>query len=106
MLDFITLFNYLGKAEAKDRFKPVHTGEEFLGDTGLDSMDFLIISMYFCTWYGVDNEISKLLHPLREGEEVDPKTGGVATVQDYYNFLQFHKTQELVSVEKCIKDYN
>lgn len=103
--DFITIFNYIGAKEAKSRFAPIVTGEEYLGDTGLDSMDFLILSLYLCTWFGVDNEIAKQLHPLREGETASAETGAIATGKDFFAFLEHHKTQEMPSVEDCVKDY-
>ena len=103
---FLTLFNFLGQKEAKERFAQVITAEELLSDTGLDSMDFLIVCMYFCTWYGVSNEDSKKLSGVSKDQESSPQTGLIATVQDFFDFLSHHKTKSLGRVEDCIKDYS
>ena len=48
-------------------------------DTGLDSLDFLMLSIYLSDIYGVSEETLKLLDPV--------------TVRDIFVFMELHKTK-------------
>ena len=103
---FVVLFNFVGAKEAKERFIEALKGEDYLGDLGLDSMDFLIIGMWLCTWWGVPTEVSKTLSGVPQNIERSPKDGQVATVSDFFTFLDSNKTICPPSLEQAIRDYS
>jgi acyl carrier protein len=51
-----------------------------LRETGLDSLDLLMMSIYLSDIYGVSEEIAKTMQPL--------------TVNDMFVFMEQHKTKE------------
>ena len=52
-----------------------------LKETGLDSLDLLMMGIYLSDIYGVDEEIAKTMQPT--------------TVEDMFTFLEQHKTKDL-----------
>ena len=89
MIDFIELFNVVARAAkpAHMSFKPAESMEDAMAELSIDSLDGLVMLMYFCELYGVDDETSKEWHPT--------------TVQEVYDLLMAHKTIEPESVEKA-----
>jgi acyl carrier protein len=89
MIDFIELFNVVARAAkpAHMSFKPAESMEDAMAELSIDSLDGLVMLMYFCELYGVDDETSKEWHPT--------------TVQEVYDLLAEHKTIEPESVEKA-----
>ena len=88
-MNFIELFNMVVRIA-----KPVHMSfkfatamEESFADLNIDSLDGLVMMMYFCELYGIDDETSKEWYPT--------------TVQELYDLLMAHKTLEPESVEKA-----
>jgi acyl carrier protein len=88
MINFIDLFNMVSEVS-----RPAHAGkapassmEDKLGDIGIDSLDGLIMVMYFCELYGVpDDDETKEWHPI--------------SVQEVYDYLERRKTQQPESVD-------
>jgi acyl carrier protein len=89
MIDFIELFNVVARVAkpAHMSFTPASSMEDKMADIGIDSLDGLVMLMYFCELYGVDDETSKEWHPT--------------TVQECHDLLMAHKTMEPESVEKA-----
>ena len=88
-MNFIELFNVVARVA-----KPVHMSfkyaeamEDAMAELNIDSLDGLVMLMYFCELYGVDDETSKEWHPT--------------TVQEVYDLLMAHKTIEPESLEKA-----
>jgi len=59
-----------------------------LAETGLDSLDCLMIGMYMSDIYDIEEDISK---------EMQPKTP-----QEYYDFCDLHKKRDPSSVEEAM----
>jgi hypothetical protein len=91
MIDFIELFNQVARVA-----KPLHTDfnnakamDDKMVDIGVDSLDGLLIMMFFCEIYGIDPDITKEWFPI--------------TVQEFYDLLMANKTTEPTSIEEAIK---
>lgn len=61
-------------------------------DTGLDSLDFLMMGVYLSEIYGVSEEVIKQM-------EMTPES----TVRDFIKYMQEHKTKEPVSVKDALE---
>lgn len=91
-MNFIDLFNMVSTVA-----RPAHAGkviatsmEDTLQDIGLDSLDGLVMLMYFCELYGIpDDDETKDWHPK--------------SVQETYDLIMTRKTQEPTSVEEARK---
>ena len=57
-------------------------------ETGLDSLDTLMFSIYLSDIYGVDEETLKQMQPI--------------TIRDVIEFMYQHKTKEPASVEEAL----
>ncbi len=87
-MNFIELFNMVS-----DVARPAHAGkapatsmDDKLADIGIDSLDGLIMTMYFCELYGIpEDDETKEWHPT--------------SVQEVFDYLIKRKTQEPESVE-------
>jgi hypothetical protein len=88
-MNFIELFNVVARVAKPVHmsFKPAEAMEDKMADLNIDSLDGLVMLMYFCELYGVDDETSKEWHPT--------------SVQECYDLLMAHKTMEPESVEKA-----
>jgi acyl carrier protein len=60
-----------------------------LGETGLDSLDLLMIGIYLSDIYGVDEEVAKTMQ--------------VTTVGDMFAFMEQHATKTPNSVEEAME---
>jgi acyl carrier protein len=89
MVDFIELFNVVARVAkpAHMSFKFAESMEDKMADLSIDSLDGLVMLMYFCELYGVDDETSKEWHPT--------------TVQEVYDLLMANKTIEPESIEQA-----
>ena len=93
MTNFIDLFNMVS-----DVARPAHAGkapaksmEDKLQDIGIDSLDGLVMTMYFCELYGIpEDDETKEWHPT--------------SVQEVYDYLTRRKTKEPASVEEARKE--
>jgi acyl carrier protein len=81
-MDFLELFNKVARV-----VRPAHQGyvditdmNQNLQESGLDSMDGLMMGIYFADIYAIPEEIAKEMH--------------FTTVQECYDFIQKHKTKE------------
>ena len=88
MINFLELFNMVSQvsrpAHAKEA--PATTMEDKLADIGIDSLDGLIMTMYFCELYGIpEDDETKDWHPT--------------SVQEVFDYLIKRKTQEPESIE-------
>ena len=90
-MDYLKLFNEIIKvATPLNSNKAEATAlDQLLIDTGLDSLDLLMVGIYLSEIYGVSEEIAKQMQPK--------------TVGDMIVYMQEHKTKEPVSVEEAIK---
>ena len=90
-MDHLKLFNEIikiatplnsNKAEAKSLDQP-------LADTGLDSLDLLMVAIYLSEIFGVSEEQAKQVKAETVGEMI--------------NYMHFYRTKEPASVEEAIK---
>lgn len=90
-MDYLELFNQIikiatplnsNKAEAKSL-------EQSLADTGLDSLDLLMVGIYLAEVYGVNEEVAKQMQPKTVGDMID--------------YMLVHKTKEPANVEEAIE---
>jgi len=88
MIEFIDVFNHVAKVA-----RPAHTKvaiaesmEDAFQDLGLDSLDGLVMLMYFDELYGIDDAISKEWHPT--------------TVLELHDLVMGSKTKEPASMEE------
>jgi len=91
-MDYLKLFNEIIKiATPLNSNKAEATSlEQLLADTGLDSLDLLMVGIYLAEVYGVSEEVAKQMQPN--------------TVGDMIAYMQEHKTKEPASVEEAIKN--
>lgn len=82
-MDKLDLFNALIAVVSPVNSAGAHAAamDEPLNETGLDSLDLLMMGIYLSDIYGVSEEIAKTMSPV--------------TVQDMFDFLEQHKTKEL-----------
>ena len=87
-MTFIDIFNYVAKVA-----RPAHAKvaiadkmDDQFQDLGLDSLDGLVMLMYFDELYGIDDAVSK---------EWSPKS-----VQELHDLVMAHKTKEPSSMEE------
>ena len=90
-MNFIEIFNYVAKVA-----RPAHTKatiaesmDDQFQDIGLDSLDGLVMLMYFDELYGIDDAVSK---------EWSPKS-----VQELHDLVMASKTKEPASMEEVIE---
>ena len=90
-MDHLKLFNEIIKvATPLNSNKAESTSlDQPLADTGLDSLDLLMVGIYLSEIFGVSEEIAKQMQPQ--------------TVGDMIAYMLEHKTKEPVSVEEAIK---
>ena len=81
-MDKVQLFNKLARhiRPAFSEYKDVTSLDAELKDTGLDSLDFVMMGIYLSTIYGVPDEIAKNFAPI--------------TVGQFFELMEQHKTQE------------
>lgn len=90
-IDYLHLFNEVikvatplnsNKAEAKSL-------DQALPDTGLDSLDLLMVGIYLAEIFGVSEEIAKHVQAKTVGEMI--------------NYMHFNRSKEPESVESAIE---
>ena len=69
-MNFLELFNRIARAAkpAHSNFTPLDSVDTPFTETELDSMDMLIVAMYFSDLYGISDEDSKSLLPKTVAE--------------------------------------
>jgi len=60
-----------------------------LAETGLDSLDLLMIGIYLSDIYGVEEEVAKVMQPV--------------TVADMFVFMEVHKTKEPTNIQEALE---
>jgi acyl carrier protein len=90
-MNFIEIFNYVAKvarpAHAKESI--AESMEDVFVEIGLDSLDGLVMLMYFDELYGIDDAVSKEWTP--------------ASVQELHDLVMAHKTKEPASMEEVVE---
>ena len=89
--------------ETHGRATVLHSLDTDFGDVGLDSMDYLVMGLFFFTWWGVDNEIAKKILPLQKDQERTETT--FSTVREFFDILDKNKTQNPPTIEQCLAEY-
>jgi acyl carrier protein len=87
-MNFIEVFNVVARVAKPVHmsFKPAEALEDAMADLGIDSLDGLVMLMYFDEIYGIDDEVSKEWKPT--------------TVQEIHDLIMANKTIEPESIEK------
>jgi len=87
-MDKLELFNALIPLVTPVNSNGAHaaTLDEPISETGLDSLDFIMLSIYLSDIYGVPEEIAKQMQAV--------------TVQDMFDYVEKHKTKELPATVK------
>jgi acyl carrier protein len=87
-MNFIDIFNHVAKVARPAHTKPsiAESLDDKLEDIGLDSLDGLVMLMYFDDIYGIADEVSK---------EWSPKS-----VQELHDLVMASKTKEPASMEE------
>ena len=63
--------------------------DDNLGDTGLDSLDLLMMAVYLSDIYGVEEELLKEMQPI--------------TVNDMFTFMETHKTLNPTNIHEALE---
>jgi len=87
-MNFIEIFNYVAKVARPAHAKKTiaESMDDVFVDIGLDSLDGLVMLMYFDDLYGIPDAVSK---------EWTPKS-----VQELYDLVMGSKTKEPTSMEE------
>jgi acyl carrier protein len=87
-MNFIEIFNYVAKVARPAHAKAsiADSMEDVFVEIGLDSLDGLVMLMYFDELYGIEDAISKEWTP--------------ASVQELHDLVMAHKTKEPASMEE------
>jgi acyl carrier protein len=90
--DFMTLLNAVAKVAKpfNGEYKDVTAMSDKLADSGLDSLDMLLTSVYLCDVFDIDEETGKGLN--------------ATTAQELFDWLMQHKKRMPESVEAALKD--
>lgn len=90
-MDKLQLFNELIKVIIPVNAKNAHAVslDQQLVDTGMDSLDLLMMGIYLADIYGVDEETAKHAQPK--------------TVQEFFDFMEKYKSKTPESIESAIK---
>ena len=90
-MDFLELFNAVARVARPIHVthNPVLDPTEKLLDTGLDSLDILMICIYMCELYGIDEDAGKNMP--------------AATVEEIREFVMANHTQQPESVAQAVK---
>lgn len=92
-MDFLELLHEVGKVAKPmhvDTLEKVPTLDTPFTDTDYDSLDLIMVCMFMCQIYGINDEIAKQFHPK--------------SPQDLLDFLQSNKTKEPESIEAAIQE--
>ena len=90
-MDKLELFNAVARVARPlhREFTPVKALDNSLQDADLDSLDALLISVYLCMLYGIEDE---------KGKEIP-----FSTPQKIFDFLEEHKTRAPSSVAEAVE---
>jgi acyl carrier protein len=90
MIDFIDLFNRVARIArpAHHAFAPLESMDQRFEDSDLDSLDMLMIAIYFSDIYGIEEKVAKEMHP--------------ETLQQLYDLVCQHRTKVPTSIEEAV----
>jgi acyl carrier protein len=89
--DFMTLLNAVAKIAKpfNGEYKDVTSMSDKLADSGLDSLDMLLTSVYLCDVFDIDEETGKTL--------------SATNVQELYDWLMQHKRRMPESLDAALE---
>jgi hypothetical protein len=89
-MDFLELFNAVARKvrPAYQDYKDVTDLDTPFPETGLDSMDGLMMGIFMCEIYGIDDETGKTMQPK--------------TPREMMEFLEQHKTKTPASAKEAV----
>jgi acyl carrier protein len=89
--DFMTLLNAVAKIAKpfNAEYKDVTSMSDKLADSGLDSLDMLLTSVYLCDVFDIDEETGKTL--------------SATTVQELFDWLMQHKRRMPESLDAALE---
>jgi acyl carrier protein len=90
-MNFIEIFNHVAKVARPAHAKAsiAESMEDQFVDIGLDSLDGLVMLMYFDELYGIADEVSKEWTPM--------------SVQELHDLVMANKTKEPASMEEVVE---
>lgn len=91
-MDYLSLFNAVARV-AKPAYvqcSDLKDVEEKFSEAGFDSLDMLLIGIYFCELHGIPEEVGKSMKPT--------------TLKEMLEFIQANKTKQPESVEQAISE--
>ena len=93
-MDRLELFNKVARIirPAHREYVDITDQDMHLKDSSLDSLDCLMISVFLCDVYGIDQETAKEMR--------------FTTVRECMDFCDKHKTKDHDSVDKAIAEVN
>ena len=97
----IELINHvikLARPVSADELK-VSSLDTEMKDTGLDSLDFLMVGVYLSDVYGVSEEDLKGLQPKPPAEGEEPKS---FTLNDMFKYMEAHATKQPANLKEAI----
>jgi acyl carrier protein len=91
-MDKLELFNAVVKHTRPSSFDEIKANslEDTFADVGLDSLDTIMVCIYFSEVYGVPEEIAKQLQPQNVG--------------DCFTLYQAHATKNPETIQEAIKN--
>ena len=69
-------------------------------DTGLDSLDFLMVGIYLGDVYGLSEEDLKNMQPKQPAEGEEPSS---FTVRDIFKYVEAHATKHPTTVKEALE---
>jgi acyl carrier protein len=99
--DKIELINHiikLARPVSADELK-VSTLDTEMKDTGLDSLDFLMVGVYLGDVYGLSEEDLKGMQPKPPAEGEEPKP---YTIADLFKYAEDHATKQPTNFKEAV----
>ena len=90
--EFLKLLNAVARIAKpfNDEYKDATSLADKFYDTGLDSLDMLLTSIYMCDAFKIDEEVGKTMH--------------ATSVQEMYDFLMANQQYMPASAEDALKE--
>lgn len=91
-VEFLELFNNIAKVAKPTGaipFKPLTDKNCSLTESGLDSLDMLMLSIFMCEIFGISEEVGKNMKPT--------------TVAEMEEFIAKHKQKEPESIQSAVE---
>ena len=99
--DKIELMNHiivLARPVSSEELK-ITTLDVEMKDTGLDSLDFLMVGIYLGDVYGLSEEDLKNMQPKQPAEGEEPSS---FTLRDIFKYVEDHATKKPTNVKEAI----